>query len=252
MTKVRIRLESGDHPSLWATITPMTSNGNASILIAEDDRAAREALVRALTLEGFDVDAVNDGAEALASIKAAAPDLLILDVMMPEVDGIAVCRRVRADGLSIPVLILTARTETSDRVVGLDAGADDYLAKPYALEELLARIRALLRRASTQDEEDSLVGPGLQLDLDGRRAWRDERELGLTKTEFDLLELFVRNAGIVLSRDTIHERIWGYDFGPESKNLAVYIGYLRRKLEEGGETRVLHTVRGVGYVVRDA
>ena len=226
-----------------------TSNTGPRILIAEDDRAAREALVRALTLEGFDVDAVNDGAQALDSVAASPPDLLILDVMMPEVDGVAACRRIRADGLTIPILILTARTETSDRVIGLDAGADDYLAKPYALEELLARIRALLRRIANSDAEP-LVGPGIRLDLEGRRAWREDRELTLTKTEFDLLELLVHNAGIVLDRDIIHERIWGYDFGPDSKNLNVYIGYLRRKLEEGGETRILHTVRGVGYVIR--
>lgn len=222
----------------------------AKILLAEDDRAAREALARALTLEGFDIDAVNDGAQALEAFESDTPDLLILDVMMPNVDGIAACRRVRAAGSQIPILILTARTETSDRVVGLDAGADDYLAKPYALEELLARIRALLRRSGAQEAEE-LEGPGVRLDLAGRRTWRGNRELALSKTEFELLELLVRNTGIVLDRDTIHERIWGYDFGPDSKNLNVYIGYLRRKLEEDGEPRVLHTVRGVGYVVRD-
>jgi two-component system response regulator MprA len=228
----------------------MSAFTGAKILLAEDDRAAREALARALTLEGFDIDAVNDGAQALEAFEPDTPDLLILDVMMPNVDGIAACRRVRAAGSQIPILILTARTETSDRVVGLDAGADDYLAKPYALEELLARIRALLRRSGTQEAEE-LEGPGVRLDLAGRRAWRGNRELALSKTEFELLELLVRNTGIVLDRDTIHERIWGYDFGPDSKNLNVYIGYLRRKLEEDGEPRVLHTVRGVGYVVRD-
>jgi len=220
------------------------------VLIAEDDRAAREALARALTLEGCAVDAVNDGAQALEAFDADPPDLLILDVMMPNVDGIAACRRVRANGSRVPILILTARTETSDRVVGLDAGADDYLAKPYALEELLARMRALLRRSGTPEVEE-LDGPGVRLDLAGRRAWRDGREISLSKTEFELLELLVRNSGIVLDRDTIHERIWGYDFGPDSKNLNVYIGYLRRKLEEDGEPRVLHTVRGVGYVIRE-
>jgi len=220
------------------------------VLIAEDDRAAREALARALTLEGCAVDAVNDGAQALEAFDADPPDLLILDVMMPNVDGIAACRRVRANGSRVPILILTARTETSDRVVGLDAGADDYLAKPYALEELLARMRALLRRTGVAQVEE-LAGPGVKLDLAGRRAWRDDREMSLSKTEFELLELLVRNSGIVLDRDTIHERIWGYDFGPDSKNLNVYIGYLRRKLEEDGEPRVLHTVRGVGYVIRE-
>ncbi len=228
----------------------MNGFDGAKVLIAEDDRAAREALARALTLEGCAVDAVNDGAQALVAFEEDPPDLLILDVMMPNVDGIAACRRVRASGSRVPILILTARTETSDRVVGLDAGADDYLPKPYALEELLARMRALLRRSGTTEVEE-LEGPGVRLDLAGRRAWRDDREMSLSKTEFELLELLVRNTGIVLDRDTIHERIWGYDFGPDSKNLNVYIGYLRRKLEEEGEERVLHTVRGVGYVVRE-
>lgn len=223
----------------------------AKVLIAEDDRAAREALARALTLDGCAVDAVNDGAQALIAFEEDPPDLLILDVMMPNVDGIAACRRIRAAGSRVPILILTARTETSDRVVGLDAGADDYLPKPYALEELLARMRALLRRSGAAEVEE-LEGPGVRLDLAGRRAWRGDREMSLSKTEFELLELLVRNAGIVLDRDTIHERIWGYDFGPDSKNLNVYIGYLRRKLEEDGEDRVLHTVRGIGYVVRES
>lgn len=229
----------------------MNGFDGAKVLIAEDDRAAREALARALTLEGCAVDAVNDGAQALEAFEEDPPDLLILDVMMPNVDGIAACRRVRASGSRVPILILTARTETSDRVVGLDAGADDYLPKPYALEELLARMRALLRRSGAADEVEDLEGPGVRLDLAGRRAWRDGREMSLSKTEFELLELLVRNSGIVLDRDTIHDRIWGYDFGPDSKNLNVYIGYLRRKLEEGGEDRVLHTVRGVGYVIRE-
>lgn len=228
----------------------MNGFDGAKVLIAEDDRAAREALARALTLEGCAVDAVNDGAQALTAFEEEEPDLLILDVMMPNVDGIATCRRIRAGGSRVPILILTARTETSDRVVGLDAGADDYLPKPYALEELLARMRALLRRSGTQEVEE-LEGPGVRLDLAGRRAWRGDREMSLSKTEFELLELLVRNAGIVLDRDTIHERIWGYDFGPDSKNLNVYIGYLRRKLEEEDEPRVLHTVRGVGYVIRE-
>ena len=229
----------------------MNGFDGAKVLIAEDDRAAREALARALTLEGCAVDAVNDGAQALEAFEEDPPDLLILDVMMPNVDGIAACRRVRASGSRVPILILTARTETSDRVVGLDAGADDYLPKPYALEELLARMRALLRRSGVAEEVEDLEGPGVRLDLAGRRAWRDGREMSLSKTEFELLELLVRNSGIVLDRDTIHDRIWGYDFGPDSKNLNVYIGYLRRKLEEGGEDRVLHTVRGVGYVIRE-
>jgi two-component system response regulator MprA len=227
-----------------ATKTPLR------ILIAEDDRAAREALVRALELESYVVDAVNDGAQALAAVAEEQPDLLLLDVMMPVIDGLAVCRRLRADGLTLPILILTARTETSDRVVGLDAGADDYLPKPYNLEELLARMRALLRRTVGVSGESLAVGD-LELDLAGRRATRAGRQIDLTKTEFDLLELLVRNRGIVLDRETIHDRIWGYDFGPESKNLAVYVGYLRRKLELDDEPKLLHTVRGVGYVVRE-
>jgi len=228
----------------------MATNTPLRILIAEDDRAAREALVRALELESYVVDAVNDGAQALAAVAEEQPDLLLLDVMMPVIDGLAVCRRLRADGLTLPILILTARTETSDRVVGLDAGADDYLPKPYNLEELLARMRALLRRTIGALGESLAVGD-LELDLAGRRATRGGRQIDLTKTEFDLLELLVRNRGIVLDRETIHDRIWGYDFGPESKNLAVYVGYLRRKLELDDEPKLLHTVRGVGYVVRE-
>ncbi|MEI6447012.1 MAG: response regulator transcription factor [Actinomycetes bacterium] len=220
------------------------------ILIAEDDRAAREALVRALELEGYSVDAVADGAQALESIEAERPDLLLLDVMMPDVDGLAVCRRLRAHGSDLPILILTARTETSDRVVGLDAGADDYLPKPYELNELLARIRALLRR-TIGGAGETLSVADLEIDLAGRSAKRGDRTIKLSKTEFDLLELLARNKGIVLERETIHDRIWGYDFGPDSKNLAVYIGYLRRKIEEDGEPTLLHTVRGVGYVVRE-
>ena len=227
----------------------MATNTPLRILIAEDDRAAREALVRALELESYVVDAVNDGAQALAAVAEEQPDLLLLDVMMPVIDGLAVCRRLRADGLTLPILILTARTETSDRVVGLDAGADDYLPKPYNLEELLARMRALLRRTIGALGESLAVGD-LELDLAGRRATRGGRQIDLTKTEFDLLELLVRNRGIVLDRETIHDRIWGYDFGPDSKNLAVYVGYLRRKLELDDEPKLLHTVRGVGYVVR--
>ena len=221
------------------------------ILVAEDDRAARESLVRALELEGYEVTAVADGARALAMVDEQAPDAIAVDVMMPDVDGLAVCRRLRARGDRTPIIILTARTETSDRVSGLDAGADDYLAKPYDLDELLARIRALLRRAQPDDGDAGVLEvEGVRLDPAGRRAWRGDRELELTKTEFDLLELLVRNAGIVLDRSLIYDRIWGYDFGPESKNLAVYVGYLRRKTEASGEPRIVHTVRGVGYVVR--
>jgi two-component system response regulator MprA len=221
------------------------------IVIAEDDRATRTAVTRALELEGYRVVAVPDGAEALTAIEEHKPDLVLLDLMMPNVDGLTVCRRLRGQGDRTPIMMLTARTETSDRVSGLDAGADDYLAKPFDLDELLARLRALLRRVRS-DGPASLQVADLVVEPLSRRAWRGTREIELTKTEFDLLELLVRNAGVVLDQSTIYERIWGYDFGPDSKNLAVYVGYLRRKTEGEGDSRLLHTVRGVGYVVRAA
>ncbi|MEZ5273712.1 MAG: response regulator transcription factor [Ilumatobacteraceae bacterium] len=223
------------------------------ILLADDDRAIREALTRALSLEGYDVVQVNDGAQALAAVENEQPDAAILDVMMPNVDGLTVCRVLRAERNRLPVLMLTARTETPDRVAGLDAGADDYLPKPFDLDELLARLRALLRRARP---DDAAAGDGplqvadLRIDSTARRVWRGSREVELSKTEFDLLELLVRNQGIVLEHSTIYDRIWGYDFGPDSKNLAVYISYLRRKLEGPGDSKLIHTVRGVGYTVR--
>jgi two-component system response regulator MprA len=222
------------------------------ILLADDDRAIREALTRALTLEGYDVVQAPDGAAALTLIESSQPDVAVLDVMMPNVDGLTVCRVLRAERNRIPVLMLTARTETPDRVAGLDAGADDYLAKPFDLDELLARLRALLRRAKPEDEAtgEPLQLGDLRIDPTARRVWRAQREIELSKTEFDLLELLVRNQGIVLEHSTIYDRIWGYDFGPDSKNLAVYISYLRRKLEGDGETKLIHTVRGVGYTVR--
>jgi two-component system response regulator MprA len=221
------------------------------VLLAEDDRATRESLVRALELEGFAVRAVSDGAAALDAFDEDPPDLVVLDLMMPNVDGLTVCRRLRAREDHTPILIATARTEVSDRVSGLDAGADDYLPKPFALDELLARVRALLRRATYDTPDRELRVTDLRLDEAARRAWRGDRELELTKTEFDLLQLMARNAGIVLTHSTIFERIWGYDFGPESKALAVYIGYLRRKTESGGEPRLIQTVRGVGYTLRE-
>ena len=225
---------------------------SARILIADDDRAIRESLARALGLEGYDVVQANDGAVALSLLESAQPDVAVLDVMMPNVDGLTVCRVLRAEKNRIPVLMLTARTETPDRVAGLDAGADDYLPKPFDLDELLARLRALLRRARPEETAsgDPLQVADLRLDPTQRRVWRGQREVELSKTEFDLLELLVRNQGIVLEHSTIYDRIWGYDFGPDSKNLAVYIGYLRRKTEAEGEPRVVHTVRGVGFVLR--
>jgi two-component system response regulator MprA len=220
------------------------------VLLAEDDRAVREALVRALELEGHEVQAVNDGAAALAAVARDRPDVVILDWMMPVLDGLSVCRQLRAAGDRLPVLILTARTDVSDRVAGLDAGADDYLPKPFSLDELVARVRALLRRASPDDPDRVLRVGDLVMEPAARRAWRGDQELELTKTEYELLEVLARNAGIVCTHSMIYERVWGYDFRPDSKTLAVYISYLRRKLEEGGETRILHTVRGVGYTVR--
>ena len=201
--------------------------------------------------KGYDVDAVTDGEQALAAVESSPPDLLVLDIMMPNVDGLTVCRRLRARRVDLPILMLTARHEVSDRVTGLDAGADDYLVKPFALDELSARMRALLRRTSVSGTDETLRVDDLELDPLGRTATRGGRRLELTKTEFDVLELLMVNAGIVLSRETIYERIWGYDFGPGSNALGVYVGYLRRKLEAGGETRLIRTVRGVGYVLRD-
>ena len=233
----------------------MTDPDNARILIAEDDRAVRESLVRALQLEGYTVVAANNGADALQAVRQAPPDVLLLDVSMPVVDGLTVCRVLRSEDNRLPVLMLTARTETSDRVAGLDAGADDYLPKPYDLDELLARVRALLRRSSY------VAGSARRRPANSCwatcasirpvvAAFRGSREILLSKTEFDLLELLVMNRGIVLDHSTIYERIWHYDFGPDSKNLAVYIGYLRRKTEAEGESRIVHTVRGVGYTAR--
>ena len=227
-----------------------------NVLLAEDDRAVRTSLARALTLEGYSVDVVTNGAQALEWMADHQPDLVLLDVSMPLVDGLTVCRVVRAEHNRVPILMLTARTETSDRVAGLDAGADDYLPKPFDLDELFARMRALLRRAAPDDPADGTATTevlslgDLTVDPAGRRVERAGRPIELSKTEYELLELFVRNAGIVLDHSTIYERIWHYDFGPDSKNLAVYVGYLRRKTEVDGAARLIHTVRGVGYVAR--
>ncbi|MFJ6729783.1 response regulator transcription factor [Streptomyces sp. NPDC091281] len=237
-----------------------------TVLLAEDDRAIRNALERALTLEGYEVVAVADGVQALAQAHRAAPDVILLDVMMPEVDGLQVCRVLRAEGDRTPILMLTALVETADRIAGLDAGADDYVVKPFDVEEVFARLRALLRRtgpaaapAAPADPPKAppaasarhLEAAGVRMDTQARRAWRDTRELELTRTEFELLELLVRHAGVVLDHATIYDRIWGYDFGPGSKNLAVYVGYLRRKLDGPGAPPLIHTVRGVGYVLRE-
>ncbi|MCP4833348.1 MAG: response regulator transcription factor [Ilumatobacter sp.] len=222
----------------------------STILIAEDDKQIREALDRILRFEGYRTLPVNDGAAALEAFVEHEPDAVILDVNMPFVDGLSVTRKLRDRGDRTPILILTARQTTADRVEGLDAGADDYLPKPFELDELLARIRALLRRSGNGLVSPALIVDDLTVDTAKRLVTRAERTIELTKTEFDILELLARNADIVLSRSQIYEEIWGYDFESSSKSLDVHVGYLRRKLEDGGEPRVLHTVRGIGYVIR--
>ena len=227
------------------------------VLVVDDDRAIRESLARALELDGYEVVLASDGAAALAAIRDARPDMAIVDVMMPNIDGLTLCRVLRSEHDRLPVLMLTARTETHDRVAGLDAGADDYLPKPFDLAELMARVRALLRRSRPDESSAATSGTAtvlqvadLRVDTAARRVWRGDDEVELSKTEFDLLELLVRNTGIVLDHSLIYERIWNYDFGPDSKNLAVYIGYLRRKIDTVGRQPLIHTVRGVGYTVR--
>jgi two-component system response regulator MprA len=221
------------------------------ILVVDDERAVRESLRRALELEGYEIELAGDGTEALFRLESSdEPDAMILDVLMPGVDGLEVCRRLRGTGSKLPVLMLTARTEVEDRVAGLDAGADDYVTKPFALEELLARVRALLRRTSDETGEVARFAD-LELDPGTRQVRRGDRQFELTRTEFSLLELFMRNPRQVLTRSVIFERVWGYDFGFASNSLDVYIGYLRRKTEAGGEPRLIQTVRGVGYALRE-
>jgi two-component system response regulator MprA len=220
------------------------------ILVVDDEPAVRDAVDRALRLDGHDVAVASDGRAALDAVAAAPPDALVLDLLMPHVDGLEVCRRLRAAGDRTPVLVLTARDAVADRVRGLDAGADDYLVKPFALEELLARVRAMLRRAEPPGAEGPLRFADLELDPTAYTVHRGARRVELTRTEFALLELFLRHPRQVLTRSIIFDRVWGYDFGPASNSLEVYVGYLRRKTEAGGEPRLLHTVRGVGYVLR--
>ena len=236
----------------------------ATILIAEDDRRVRDSLDRYLRLEGYEVVAVGDGAAALAAHDAHRPDLLVLDVSMPNADGLSVCRMLRQRGCDTQILMLTARHEVDDRVAGLDAGADDYLVKPFAIEELLARVRARLRAAAEEGERAGQRGVSataarrgavlrlgdLEIDVEGRLATRAGRPVDLSVKEFDLLELLVRNAGVVMSRFDIYEHVWSGALDTESKTLDVYIGYLRRKTEAQGAPRIIHTVRGVGYVAR--
>jgi two-component system response regulator MprA len=222
------------------------------ILVVDDERAVRDSLRRALELQGYEVELANDGAEALARLaENGQPDAVVLDILMPGIDGLDVCRQLRRRGNSVPVLMLTARDAVGDRVEGLDAGADDYVVKPFALEELLARLRALLRRISPA-VDGVLRFADLELDTGTREVRRGGDRIELTRTEFNLLELFMVNPRQVLTRSIIFERVWGYDFGFASNSLDVYIGYLRRKTEDGGKSRLIHTVRGVGYALRES
>ncbi|GAA0470214.1 DNA-binding response regulator [Paractinoplanes deccanensis] len=217
----------------------------------------RDSLARTLRFEGYQADTAGDGKQALDVAKAVAPDAMVLDVSMPVLDGLETCRRLRAEGLLLPVLMLTARDSVGDRVAGLDAGADDYLVKPFALQELLARIRALLRRSGLMAaggggaDEQRLAFGDVWLDVVTREVWRGGRQLRLTRTEFAILEAFLRHPRQVLTRAALFEQVWGYDFGEGSNSIHVYLGYLRRKLEAEGEPRLLHTVRGVGFVLRE-
>jgi len=227
------------------------NDAQSTVLLVEDDRAVCEALERALGFEGYDVQTARDGAVALATLRDTTFDLIILDVMMPHLDGLETCRRIRARGDRVPILMLTAATAVDDRVDGLDAGADDYMSKPFALDELLARMRALLRRS--EGEVSTIIKAGdLVVDPASRTAQRAGRDIELTKTEFDLLHLLALTPGMVLTRERIYDEIWGIDFETTSNSLDVYIGYLRRKTEAGGEPRIVQTVRGVGYVLRQA
>ncbi len=223
---------------------------STKILYAEDDRAIRNAVALSLELEGYEVELATDGSQALEKARESNADVLVLDVMMPYLDGLSVCRKIRSEGDRRPILMLTARSETTDRISGLDAGADAYLAKPFDTEDLLAHLRALVRRVTFADAPSEIIVGDIRIDEAGRRAWRAEREIELTKTEFDLLLALARNAGIVLSHTQIYELVWNYDFGPESKTLAVYMSYLRRKLETDGLPQIIHTVRGIGYSMR--
>ena len=220
------------------------------VLVVEDDPDVRVALTRALSFEGYDVAIAEDGGRALEAVVDDPPNVIVLDVMMPFVDGLETCRRLRARGDETPILMLTALGDVSDRVDGLDAGADDYLAKPFALEELLARIRALLRRSSG-DVSELLTFSDLEMNLATRSVVRSGEPVSLTKTEFDLLEVLMRGGGRVATRDQIYRDVWGFDFETSSNSLDVYVGYLRRKTEAGGAPRLIHTVRGVGYTLRD-
>ena len=225
------------------------------VLVVDDDRAVRESLRRSLEFNGYDVHLAGDGAEALAGIGSVAPDVVVMDVMMPRLDGLEATRALRAAGNDVPILVLTARDAVGDRVEGLDAGADDYLTKPFALQELLARLRALLRRVTPHedgDEEEVLSFADLTMNVTTREVTRGDRAIELTRTEFTLLEMFLRRPRRVLERSFILEEVWGYDFPTTANSLEVYVGYLRRKTESGEEARLIHTVRGVGYVLKES
>ncbi len=222
------------------------------ILVVDDDRAVRESLRRSLSFNGYSVALAQDGLEALDLISSDRPDAVVLDVMMPRLDGLEVCRQLRSTGDDLPILVLTARDSVSERVAGLDAGADDYLPKPFALEELLARMRALLRRTTPDDgESPAMTFADLSLDPVTREVTRGQRQISLTRTEFALLEMLIANPRRVLTRSRILEEVWGFDFPTSGNALEVYVGYLRRKTEAEGESRLIHTVRGVGYVLRE-
>lgn len=228
------------------------------VLVVDDEQAVRDSLRRSLKFNGYDVILAEDGVQALTKIRAEQPDLTILDVMMPRLDGLSVCRELRSTGYDRPILMLTARDGVAERVAGLDAGADDYLPKPFALEELLARVRSLLRRARADSAYFEKRNPttevtfeDLYLNAISREVTRGGRRISLTRTEFSLLEFLMRNPRHVLSRQTILEEVWGYEFPSSGNALEVYIGYLRKKTEAGGESRLIHTVRGVGYVLRE-
>jgi len=235
-----------------STSTPPSSQRRG--LVVDDDKAVRESLRRSLEFNGYAVSLASDGAEALAGIGGIAPDVVVMDVMMPRLDGIETTKSLRKAGNDVPILVLTARDAVGDRVEGLDAGADDYLTKPFALQELLARLRALLRRVVTSDgdDEEVLSFADLSMDLATRDVRRGERTMELTRTEFTLLEMFLRRPRRVLERSFILEEVWGYDFPTTANSLEVYVGYLRRKTEAAGEPRLIHTVRGVGYVLKES
>ncbi len=222
------------------------------VLVVDDDRAVRESLRRSLEFNGYDVTLASDGAEALVVLGSLHPDVVVMDVMMPRLDGIETTRTLRTAGNDVPILVLTARDAVGDRVEGLDAGADDYLTKPFALQELLARLRALLRRVVPSDEDETLTFADLSMEIASREVRRGARRIELTRTEFTLLEMFLRRPRRVLERSFILEEVWGYDFPTSANSLEVYVGYLRRKTEAEDEPRLIHTVRGVGYVLKEA